>query len=66
MLVKICGLSSRDHVQVAIDAGADAVGYVLSPFGVSEDSGELVERGAAAVLSYLQHGLEFTMNQYNG
>lgn len=30
MLVKICGLSSRDHVHAALDAGADAVGFVFA------------------------------------
>lgn len=30
MLVKICGLSAREHVQAAVDAGADAVGFVFA------------------------------------
>jgi phosphoribosylanthranilate isomerase len=30
MFVKICGLSTEEHVQAAIDAGADAVGFVFA------------------------------------
>ncbi len=31
MYVKICGLRSRDSVRTALDAGADAIGFVVSP-----------------------------------
>ena len=30
ILVKICGLKNADHVRAAIDAGADAVGFVFA------------------------------------
>ena len=30
-LVKICGLSSEDALDAALEAGADALGFVLSP-----------------------------------
>jgi len=30
MFVKICGLSSETHVQAAVEAGADAVGFVFA------------------------------------
>ena len=30
MFVKICGLSNELHVQVAVEAGADAVGFVFA------------------------------------
>lgn len=31
LLVKICGLSTRDTLEVALDAGADMVGFVFFP-----------------------------------
>ncbi|MET3812046.1 phosphoribosylanthranilate isomerase [Arthrobacter sp. UYEF3] len=31
MFVKVCGLSTEDSVRAAVDAGADAVGFVLAP-----------------------------------
>lgn len=31
MFVKVCGLSTADDVRAAVDAGADAVGFVLHP-----------------------------------
>ncbi|MFD7169274.1 phosphoribosylanthranilate isomerase [Streptomyces violascens] len=31
MFVKICGLSTADDVRAAVEAGADAVGFVLTP-----------------------------------
>ena len=30
MLVKICGLREQEHVQAAVAAGADAVGFVFA------------------------------------
>ena len=29
--VKICGLMEPQHVQAAVDAGADAIGFVFAP-----------------------------------
>ena len=45
MFVKICGLKSEEHVQAAIDAGADAVGFVFA------DSARRVEPARAAAIS---------------
>lgn len=45
MFVKICGLSSEEHVQAAVAAGADAVGFVFA------DSVRKVEPAHAAAIS---------------
>ena len=45
MFVKICGLSTQEHVQVAVDAGADAVGFVFA------DSVRRIDAGAAAAIT---------------
>lgn len=45
MFVKICGLSTEEHVRVAVDAGADAVGFVFA------DSVRRVEPDHAAAIS---------------
>jgi phosphoribosylanthranilate isomerase len=45
MFVKICGLSTSEHVQVAVAAGADAVGFVFA------DSVRRVDPGHAAIIS---------------
>ena len=29
--VKICGLMESEHVKAAVDAGADAIGFVFAP-----------------------------------
>jgi phosphoribosylanthranilate isomerase len=45
MFVKICGLREAEHVTDAIDAGADAVGFVLTPsprFVTAQAARELV------------------------
>jgi phosphoribosylanthranilate isomerase len=31
LIVKICGLSTRETLEVALDAGADMVGFVFFP-----------------------------------
>jgi PTH1 family peptidyl-tRNA hydrolase len=47
--------------------GADPVGYVLEPFTPEERTqlGPIVERAAESVESWLDHGLEATMNVAN-
>lgn len=45
MLVKICGLSSEEHVRAAVAAGADAVGFVFA------DSVRKVEPAHAAAIT---------------
>src|SRR3954466_13061172 len=56
LIVKICGLSTRETLEVALDAGADMVGFVFFPpsprhlsFGVARDLGRQVNRRASKV-----------------
>lgn len=54
MYVKICGLSEEEHVRVAVEAGADALGFVLtaSPRRVTpERAAELVALVPPGVLT---------------
>jgi len=45
MLVKICGLSSEEHVRAAVAAGADAVGFVFA------ESARRIEPAQAAIIA---------------
>ncbi len=56
LIVKICGLSTRETLDVALDAGADMVGFVFFPpsprhlgFDVARELGRAVERRAEKV-----------------
>jgi len=56
LIVKICGLSTRETLNVALDAGADMVGFVFFPasprhitFDVARELGQAVERRATKV-----------------
>ncbi len=56
LIVKICGLSTRETLDVALDAGADMVGFVFFPpsprhltFEVARDLGLAVKRRALKV-----------------
>jgi phosphoribosylanthranilate isomerase len=56
LIVKICGLSTRETLDVALDSGADMVGFVFFPpsprhlgFDVARDLGQAVQRRAAKV-----------------
>lgn len=53
MFVKVCGLSTAESVRAAVDAGADAVGFVLtpSPRQVSPDRARELLAGLPAGLS---------------
>jgi len=41
MFVKVCGLSTLDSVRAAVDGGADAVGFVLTPSAREVDPGRV-------------------------
>ena len=56
LLVKICGLSTRETLEIALDAGADMVGFVFFPpsprhltLEAGRDLGRQVERRALKV-----------------
>jgi phosphoribosylanthranilate isomerase len=56
LLVKICGLSTRETLEVALDAGADMVGFVFFPpsprhlaLETARDLGKQVKRRAVKV-----------------
>jgi phosphoribosylanthranilate isomerase len=56
LIVKICGLSTRETLDVALDAGADMAGFVFFPASprhlsleVARDLGERVKRRAVKV-----------------
>ena len=56
LIVKICGLSTRETLDVALDAAADMVGFVFFPpsprhlsLEVARDLGQAVKRRAAKV-----------------
>src|SRR5271168_4683568 len=56
LIVKICGLSTRETLDVALDSGADMVGFVFFPpsprhigLDVARDLGQVVKRRAAKV-----------------
>src|SRR6202030_1635135 len=56
LIVKICGLSTRETLDVALDAGADMVGFVFFPASprhlgleMARDLGQRVKRRAAKV-----------------
>jgi phosphoribosylanthranilate isomerase len=56
LIVKICGLSTRETLETALEAGADMVGFVFFPpsprhlgLATARDLGKLVKRRAAKV-----------------
>ncbi len=50
LLIKICGLSDPRHVETAIEAGADALGFVFaeSPRSVTPEVATRTKRRRAA------------------
>src|SRR6201996_329687 len=56
LIIKICGLSTRETLDVALESGADMVGFVFFPpsprhlsIQVARDLGQAVKRRAAKV-----------------
>lgn len=54
MFVKICGLRSADDVAVAVEAGADAVGFVFHPKSVRDTTPEAAATAAAAAPDHIK------------
>lgn len=51
--IKICGLSTAEHVDAAVDAGADAIGFVFYPPSVRAVDAEHAARLAARVPAFV-------------
>ncbi|MDF2705220.1 MAG: phosphoribosylanthranilate isomerase [Nonomuraea muscovyensis] len=60
MYVKICGLSEPEHVTAAVEAGADAIGFVLT------ESPRRVAPERAAALARLVPGHVLTVGVFRG
>ncbi|MFI6290768.1 phosphoribosylanthranilate isomerase [Nonomuraea sp. NPDC050790] len=60
MYVKICGLSEEEHVRTAVEAGADAIGFVLT------HSPRRVTPGRAAALAALVPPHVLTVGVFKG
>ncbi|MET9337758.1 MULTISPECIES: phosphoribosylanthranilate isomerase [unclassified Nonomuraea] len=60
MFVKICGLSEPEHVEAAVEAGADAIGFVLTA------SPRRVSPARAAELAALVPGHVLTVGVFMG
>ena len=52
MFVKVCGLSTSESVRAAVEAGADAVGFVLTG-----SPGEVTPAQARELLAHVPAGL---------
>ncbi|MGW5093811.1 phosphoribosylanthranilate isomerase [Streptomyces nodosus] len=61
MYVKICGLRTAETVDAAVEAGADAVGFVFAP-----GSPRLIEAGAARALAARVPGTVETVGVFRG
>ncbi|WP_101789384.1 phosphoribosylanthranilate isomerase [Nonomuraea indica] len=60
MYVKICGLSEPEHVTAAVEAGADAIGFVLT------ESPRRIDPERAAALGRLVPGHVLTVGVFRG
>ena len=51
LLIKICGLSTPEALDVALDAGADLVGFVFEKGALRDEVVEAVETGTLGALA---------------